>query len=252
MQSLKATVTSKLHSLATLQAPGAPARPEPGLEVTSKLHSLATLQEDAVHHGPKYPSQLHPSFTAWLRCRSRSRLRRSGGYAKTVTSKLHSLATLQVYTPLGSLIAHLGYIQASQLGYVAGPPERGTAPRRRTGYIQASQLGYVAGPRACEGSTYSAPVTSKLHSLATLQVLDLSDVERAIERYIQASQLGYVAGSVGLGLRSAHELLHPSFTAWLRCRWHSLTELDPPMRLHPSFTAWLRCRKAGENSEERR
>ena len=95
----------------------------------------------------------------------------------------------------------------------------------------------------------------------------MPSIQGYVQGCIQASQLGYVAGRRRRWGWVRLRLLHPSFTAWLRCRLtiqgtlgghtsvasklHSLATLQesglgghgvPELRLHPSFTAWLRCR----------
>ena len=160
-------------------------------------------------------------------------------------------------------------IQASQLGYVAGGRCGERLQGRAGRCIQASQLGYVAGSSSTPRTGATRTVASKLHSLATLQEVRARGGRLRGGRCIQASQLGYVAGFAGgygvwgvsPGCIQASQLgyvagprrpcttswsgpLHPSFTAWLRCRCPSMAMvMARSAQLHPSFTAWLRCRQ---------
>ena len=160
---------------------------------------------------------MHPSFTAWLRCRrAASAATGSPSFGCIQASQLGYVAGAQ-RSPWGSAV-RTGCIQASQLGYVAGAQRSPWGSAVRTGCIQASQLGYVAGRLPRRRSRLS-PVASKLHSLATLQVSDAVNVYRGAQAV--ASKLHSLATLQGLprppvpGLRGR---LHPSFTAWLRCR----------------------------------
>gem|GEM_PF-1000039 len=170
-------------------------------------------------------SRLHPSFTAWLRCRLRTARGRSR--SRGVASKLHSLATLQAATAAGR--SGPAQLHPSFTAWLrCRSPKPGVDDRGLYRCIQASQLGYVAGFAGGYGVWGVSPGC------------------------IQASQLGYVAGPRRPCTTSWSGPLHPSFTAWLRCRCPSMAMvMARSAQLHPSFTAWLRCRYVVAAIDER-
>ena len=110
-------VSSKLYSLATLQLYRQQLQPAPG---GHRFIQALQLGYVAARTWPSFGRPcigFHPSFTAWLRCRAKSKTEPLR--VVHVSSKLCSLATLQLAQPPHGPPARRGFIQAAKLGYVA-------------------------------------------------------------------------------------------------------------------------------------